>query len=330
MENITTTYTQLVLMPESEMSPEQRTFMQVHTEMLRAGERIAECLIILAQDMKRMRDEQLYKAAGFADFKDYVQTALGIKERHAYNYIKVLDLDGEYLKAHADMGITKLALIAGSSDEVRERLMDEEGTPELSVRQLTEKIREQEAEIAGRQQQIELLQGEYDESKVQAAKDLAKLKEEKAAAEAKAQKAAEKATAAQKRIKELEEEAAKTKEQPVETQTVEVVVDTPQTLEELEDARRERDAAVADAQAAMANAERAAEELERYKKAGEALATFKSTFIQVADLWDKLFSSIRNIKLADSAKAESCIDKVDQLMHDILDDVNLLKKAVQA
>lgn len=328
MENTTTTYTQLVLMPETEMTPEQLTFMQVHTEMLRAGERMTECLVILAKDMKRMRDEQLYKAAGFTDFKDYVQNALGIKERHAYNYINVLDLDGDYLKAHADMGITKLALIAGAADEIRERLIADEETPELTVRQLTEKIKEQTAEIESRQQQLDLLSGQLDAQKEQAEKDITNLRNWKEAADAKAQKAQEAADAAQKRIKELEEEAAKAKERAAET--VEVAVDDPKTLEELEAARKERDDAVAKAKAAIANAENAAEELELYKKAGEALATFKSTFNQVVDLWDKLFSSIRDIKLADRGKAESCVNKVDQLMRDINDDINLLKEAVQA
>ena len=328
MENATTTYTQLVLMPEAEMTPEQLTFMQVHTEMLRAGERAAECLIILAKDMKRMRDEQLYKAAGFADFKDYVQTALGIKERHAYNYIKVLDLDSDYLKAHAGMGITKLALIAGAADEIREQLIADEETPELSVRQLTEKIKEQATEIESRQQQIDFLNGQLDSRDEQSKTELAALRREKEAAEANAQKAKEAALAAQNRIKELEEEAAKANKQAVET--VEVAVDDPKTLEELETACRERDAAVADAKAAMESAERAAEEFERYKKAGEALATFKSAFNEVSDLLDKLFESIENIKLADGAKAANCIDKVEQLMNNVASDLNILREAVQA
>jgi DNA repair exonuclease SbcCD ATPase subunit len=87
-----------------------------------------------------------------------VEATLGIKERHAYNYTKLLDLAPDYLKANAGLGVTKLALIASASDEVRAELTSDENTATLSVRELEKKIKEQEAELDRRAEQISFLQ----------------------------------------------------------------------------------------------------------------------------------------------------------------------------
>lgn len=257
----TTTYTQLTLMKESEMTPEQALFMQVHTEMVRAGEKATEALLILAGDMKKMRDEKLYLAAGFVDFRDYVQNALNIKERHAYNYIKLLDLAPDYLKANAGLGVTKLALIAGTSDEVREQLMAEEETKELSVRELTTKIKEQEKELENRQQQITMLTEQLDSyqseepsadapdevTTSEADKEYIKELEFRVAhaeeyAESAKQKMEKSKAEAKKLSKQLEELKAKPAPQPViqtitNTETIEV--DNPETLHRLEETEKE-------------------------------------------------------------------------------------------
>lgn len=253
MDN-TSTYTQLSLMTEAEMTPEQAIFMQVHTEMIRASERAAESLLILAHDMKRMRDEQLYKAAGFAEFKDYVQTALNIKERHAYNYISLLELAPDYLKANAGLGVTKLALLAGASDEVREQLMHEEKTAELSVRELTAKIKEQEDALAKKEEQITFLEEKIDDYQNNALSTdfteidqrVEELEREKKNAEEARRLAEQLAEAAQEKVKELEAAVENQKSQPAPepivkkvTETVEVQVDKPETLQELKQLKKE-------------------------------------------------------------------------------------------
>ncbi len=120
--NNNATYQQLMLIPNDELTEPQKVFLSVHTEMVQAGQKAAECLLIMATDMRRMRDERLYEAAGFETFKDYVETALNIKERQAYNWISVLDLPEVYLTKNAGMGVTKLALIASASEKVAEDL----------------------------------------------------------------------------------------------------------------------------------------------------------------------------------------------------------------
>lgn len=335
----TTTYTQLTLMKESEMTPEQALFMQVHTEMVRAGEKATEALLILAGDMKKMRDEKLYLAAGFVDFRDYVQNALNIKERHAYNYIKLLDLAPDYLKANAGLGVTKLALIAGTSDEVREQLMAEEETKELSVRELTTKIKEQEKELGDRQQQITMLteqlgsyQSEepsaYASDEVTASEaDKERIKElESKVAEAEKQaesavKKMEKSKAEAKKLSEqLEELKAKPAPQPViqtitNTETIEV--DNPETLKELESVKNSLLEAEAEAKKAKDEKLEAEErvhqaetELATYKKTQEAVATFKIHASSLFETFENVLESVRQIKATDPALAQKCLGKL--------------------
>lgn len=159
MEQVT--YKQLMLLPEEELTEPQKTFLTVHNEMLMAGQKAADCACIMATDLKRMRDEKLYEAAGFESFKDYVENALNIKERQAYNWINVLALPTEYLQQNASLGVTKLALIASASEEVQEKIMEKDDVG--SVRELTAEIKRLEAENAKKEKQINLLEDDLQE-----------------------------------------------------------------------------------------------------------------------------------------------------------------------
>lgn len=159
MEQIT--YKQLMLLPEEELTEEQKNFLTVHNEMLMAGQKAADCLCIMATDLKRMRDEELYKAAGFENFKDYVENALNIKERQAYNWINVLALPAEYLKQNANLGVTKLALIASASEEVQEKIMQQDDVG--SVRELTAEIKRLQEENADKIKQLKMLEDDLQE-----------------------------------------------------------------------------------------------------------------------------------------------------------------------
>lgn len=155
------TYKQLQLVPTDELTEPQKLFLSVHNEIVMAGQKAAECVILVANDLQRMRDEELYKAAGFESFPDYVKNALNIEERQAYNWISVLKLPKEYLTAHAGMGVSKLALIASASDEVAQNLMEDESiNAETKVNELKAIIKEQEAQLAEQEKQLDLLEGD--------------------------------------------------------------------------------------------------------------------------------------------------------------------------
>ena len=314
MENVT--YNQIMLLPEEELTDGQKNFLSVHNEMIMAGRKAADCLIIMAKDMKRMRDEALYKEAGFATFKEYVEDALEIKERQAYNWISVLDLPPEKLQLHAGMGVTKLALIATASRSVQEEVLSGEDVERATVKQLRDRIKELEEAEEAKSAQITLfteqkdnLVAELDEVKKGKAKaesnhsQLAKnLKHvEDALADAKkAQEDAEKlAIEKSERVKELEKSLSEAAT-PAEPQTVEVevekIVDNPETLKEL-DATREELRQLKENSAAA-------------KKTTEAVAIFKANLITMNDSLDKCLEAINHIEENDIELAEKCTDKL--------------------
>ena len=314
MENVT--YNQIMLLPEEELTDGQKNFLSVHNEMIMAGRKAADCLIIMAKDMKRMRDEALYKEAGFATFKEYVEDALEIKERQAYNWISVLDLPPEKLQLHAGMGVTKLALIATASRSVQEEVLSGEDVERATVKQLRDRIKELEEAEEAKSAQITLfteqkdnLVAELDEVKKGKAKaesnhsQLAKnLKHvEDALADAKkAQEDAEKlAIEKSERVKELEKSLSEAAT-PAEPQTVEVevekIVDNPETLKEL-DATREELRQLKENSAAA-------------KKTTEAVAIFKANLITMNDSLDKCLEAIDHIEENDIELAEKCTDKL--------------------
>ncbi len=313
------TYQQLMLLPSDELTEGQKTFLTVHNEMLMAGQKAAECFLIVARDMQRMRDEELYRAAGFDTFKDYVETALNIKERQAYNWINVLTLPEEYLTKNAAMGVTKLALIANASGEVAKELMADEETSDKSVRELTALIKEREKELDEKNRQISLLTDELEtererndnvsepiEVDVSAYEERIKaLSQQLEEANKNLGAATEKLATKEAKIKELKNQPPK-----VVTETVEKTVDNPETQKALETAQKEADAAKADKVKAEAEAKQYQDELANYKKTQEAVSTFKIYASTLFETFETVLEAVRQIKSADAALAKKCVGKL--------------------
>lgn len=314
MENVT--YNQIMLLPEEELTDGQKNFLSVHNEMMMAGRKAADCLIIMAKDMKRMRDEALYKEAGFASFKEYVEDALQIKERQAYNWISVLELPPEKLQLHAGMGVTKLALIATASRSVQEEVLSGEDIESATVKELKDKIKELEEEKKAKTAQLDLFTRVKEEISAelvttqtekqilednhrQLAENLKRVEDALADAR-KAQEDAEKLAAEKsERVKELEESLSEAAT-PAAPQTVEVevekIVDNPETLKELDAAREEL--------------RQLKEKSAAAKKTAEAVAIFKANFIAMNDNFNKCLEGIADIKESDPDLAGKCTDKL--------------------
>ena len=323
MENVT--YNQIMLLPDEELTDGQKNFLSVHNEMIMAGRKAADCLVIMAKDMKRMRDEALYKEAGFATFKDYVENALEIKERQAYNWISVLDLPPEKLQLHAGMGVTKLSLIASASRSVQEEVLNSEDVESATVKQLKDRIKELEEAEAAKTAQLDLfaeekdrLNAELDEVKkgkakaesnhLQLAKNLKHVEDALADAKKNQEEAEKLAIAKSERVKELEKNLAAAT--PAAPQTVEVevekVVDNPETLKELDAAREEL--------------RQLKEKSAAAKKTAEAVAMFKANLITMNDSLDKCLEAIDHIQENDIELAEKCTQKL-WAFHDAISNV---------
>lgn len=118
-------FDQLMLADNSGLTVEQQQFKDLHERICYNARKSAEHWVEMASGIRAMRDSKRYKAAGFEDFADYTINALGIKERQAYNYVSVIEkLPEAFIRAHATLGVTKLALLTSVNEEEREEILE--------------------------------------------------------------------------------------------------------------------------------------------------------------------------------------------------------------
>lgn len=140
-------FSQLMLVNDG-LTVEEQRFVVLHKEILFCGNTASEYAIKMASDLKEMRDSKAYKVAGFETFGSYTETALGIKERQAYNYITVLEkLPSSFLHSNAKIGISKLLLLSNLSEPDRQEIIETVSVEDVSVKELKERIAEQEDKI---------------------------------------------------------------------------------------------------------------------------------------------------------------------------------------
>lgn len=220
------------------LSAEQENFVTTHRRIISCGTAAGRAFIDLARELKRMRDGKLYLAAGFSDFEEYVEQAVGLKQRQAYNYIKVAErFTDKYLEEHAGYGVTKLALLASISETEREGVEVSMDVEEATTRELEARIRELEAERDAKQAQLSL----FEEAKEKAEKDAASVRAaaDKSGAEIekmrkKVLKLGEEKTALEKQVQDLKNLPPEVKE-----------VENPETAAKLKAAEKARDEAIA-------------------------------------------------------------------------------------
>ena len=131
-----------------------------------------------AKLLKEMRDTKLYAEMGYESFEDYTVAELGIHERQAYTYIKPYEELGErFLQSNANLGITKLALIAQLPSIDREEFVAENDLAGMTVEQVKQLVKENDQ----KGEQLNLLQDERDEAledKLTAEQRIAELEKE--------------------------------------------------------------------------------------------------------------------------------------------------------
>lgn len=318
----TLTYKQLMLVPNKDLTDGQKAFLAVHSEMVLAGQKAAECLLIMATNMQRMRDEKLYSEAGFETFAEYVETTLNIKERQAFTWISILKLPQEYLEQNAGMGVTKLALIASASETVAEDLMSDEATSGKSCRELEKIIKAKEKELEAKDEQINNLTDELAEEREKNAEiqavpevpDNAELEEKIKDLTEQLDEANRNLEAAEDKLEEKEENIRELNNRKPEviTKTVEktVEVENPETKKALEIAQKEAEAAKAEKEKAEQEAERYQNELAAYKKTQEAVSTFKVHASNLFETWDTLIEAVMQMKAVDPEYASKCTAKL--------------------
>jgi hypothetical protein len=132
----------------TERTPAQNDALLTHHNIVMNKQMIGHGLIGLGQNLKTIRDNKYYQLFGYESFGDYTEGEHNIKERQAYNYIKVIDEFGiDFLQSNAnvDIGVTKYLQIATLDKSERAELL-EDHTPEMiagmSVKELEEIVKD--------------------------------------------------------------------------------------------------------------------------------------------------------------------------------------------
>lgn len=138
---------------------------QLHQRILADAQSAAESLWDMSNAIKEMRDGKHYKALLFDNFEGYCEEALGMSRSHAYRYIQIAEgMTAEGVTQFAQLGTTKLALLASVTDEQREIVTTAVDVESATVKELKAEIdklqgkvkqAEQEKKAAENMQSIE-------------------------------------------------------------------------------------------------------------------------------------------------------------------------------
>lgn len=294
-------YLTLIEAEETTIAEPEREFLNLHREIMYCGNAAATYAVEMAKKLKQMRGGKLYRAAEFDTFGAYVENAVGIKERQAYNYISVLEnLPESFLQSNAKLGVTKLALLAPLSEQERKDVIESADVESATVKQL-------QAEIAAMQKKTEQMQIDFDFKEAafaeatadaqQAVKDkeaeIAALKADKDAFAETSKKLA----AIEVEKTKLQKEIQQMKETPAEVKTV----DNPETAAALT-AAQEREKALA-------------LEVETLKKqlviaSDESMSKFKIKFEDLQRLGAEMLTLLQSIEPEKATKCRNGIKSI--------------------
>jgi len=132
---------------------------QLHHKIISSGSLAVTSIIEMSRCLKKMRDDKQYTHLGFESFDDYVEDAVKIKARQAYNYISTYEkLGPEVMQLNANLGITKLKMLSELSESKREEVMQTEDIEDMSTREmkeLVEKLNKAQEQISFLSEQVE-------------------------------------------------------------------------------------------------------------------------------------------------------------------------------
>lgn len=132
-----------------EVSEETNRAVLLHQDIIFNRDQTAAHLYKMCCQLKEMRDSGLYARLGFSDFDGYVEKAVNIKKRQAYNYIRIIEqLGDDFVQSNAQLGVTKLALLTDVSPMDREEFVENNNIDDMTVKELEKQIEELKAQTA--------------------------------------------------------------------------------------------------------------------------------------------------------------------------------------
>ena len=289
----------------------EQEYIALHNQIIAHGRNACESILYMAQDLKRMNTEKLYEAGGFASFEEYAEKAVGLKKSQAYKYISAYDsLGEEFFHSNGKLGITKMNLLAGLTEDERTALQEQTDVESATIRELKEQIAQLRGELDEKEQRIGELEWNAAAEQLTAPDESAeKIAEaEKRAKEsqeygrkmaARADEYAGKLLTMERKLDRLTAEKAKLEkclqERPKET------VENPETAAERDKARAE-----------LAAKETEIEELRKSLSVASdaALTSFKVKFEDFQSLLDSLLGILGELSEPNKGKCRAALESV--------------------
>lgn len=289
----------------------EQEYIALHNQIIAHGRNACESILYMAQDLKRMNTEKLYEAGGFASFEEYAEKAVGLKKSQAYKYISAYDsLGEEFFHSNGKLGITKMNLLAGLTEDERTALQEQTDVESATIRELKEQIAQLRGELDEKEQRIGELEWNAAAEQLTAPDESAeKIAEaEKRAKEsqeygrkmaARADEYAGKLLTMERKLDRLTAEKAKLEkrlqERPKET------VENPETAAERDKARAE-----------LAAKESEIEELRKSLSVASdaALTSFKVKFEDFQSLLESLLGILEELSEPNKGKCRAALESV--------------------
>lgn len=199
----------------------------LHQQVMTSGALAAENIFDMAKALKDIRDGKFYKELGYGNFESYCEEKAGMKRRNAYNYIAIAErINSKNVQSIAQIGMTKLALLASLSEEKQAEVAETVDLESVSVRELKEEINrmkgeklklENEREKLNAKLEAEAANAEEARSDLKRAEKELKVAQIKSAAEMdRANRTADKLRDKEREAARLERENKELRERPVE------------------------------------------------------------------------------------------------------------------
>lgn len=273
----------------------EQEYIALHNQIIAHGRNACESILYMAQDLKRMNTEKLYEAGGFASFEEYAEK-----------------LGEEFFHSNGKLGITKINLLAGLTEDERAALQEQTDVESATVRELKEQIAQLRGELDEKEQRIGEL--EWNAAAEQVVNDVP-------------DDSAEKIAEAEKRAKESQEYGRKmaaradeyagkllTMERKLDRLTAEkaklekCLQERPKETVENPETAAERDKA----QAELAAKETEIEELRKSLSVASdaALTSFKVKFEDFQSLLDSLLGILGELSEPNKGKCRAALESV--------------------
>ena len=210
---------------------------KLHQEILTSANLAQQNLWTMCTKLKEMRDGKFYKELGYHNFEDYCENEVGMKRRNVYNYISIVEkVNAENVQSIAQIGMTKLALLATISEEQQQEISEKVNLEETTVKELKaeiDKLKKDNSKLDAKLK-AEAANAEEARSDLREAQKTLKTESIKTCSERdRANKALEKLRSKEQEITRLERENEELRSRPVDVAVVDNSAENDRKLNEV-------------------------------------------------------------------------------------------------